>query len=92
MAEVGFDLGRNLDLGVPLVPDRTYIYFKFDAGLEMKVGATNDPNDTKAFSLSVPAGISLLEILDPLDPFYYISGGLVTPEKSSSGGQARQGA
>jgi uncharacterized protein (TIGR03437 family) len=84
MAEIGFDLGKNLDLGVPVAADRTYIYFKFDAGLEMKVGATNDPNDTKAFSISVPAGVSALELLDPLDPFYYISGGLVTPDSPSA--------
>ncbi len=82
VAEIGFDLGKNLDVGIPLVPDRTYLFFKFEAGLELQVGLTGDPTDTKAFSLGAQAGVSLVELLDPDDPFYYISGGVVTPESS----------
>ena len=55
------------------------------------MGANSDPNDTKAFTVKVPAGVSALEILDPDDPFYYISGGLVTP-KSSGAGKPASGA
>ncbi|HWB86886.1 MAG TPA: hypothetical protein VG675_22265 [Bryobacteraceae bacterium] len=48
LAEMGIDFGKNLKLGVPLLDDRIYTYFKFDAGLKMDVGSTSDAGDEKA--------------------------------------------
>ena len=84
MAEFGVDLGKNLDLGVPLNDDRRYAYFRFDSGFEMQIGATGDAADAKPLTLAIPAGASATLVIDPLDPFYYFSGGLLTPEKDES--------
>ncbi len=87
MAEVGYDLGANLkDLGVPLIDDRGYLFFKFDAGLAMHIGepppeGVEDAEDT-SFTISFPAGATCRIIVDPLDPMYYFSGGVTIPHKS----------
>lgn len=80
MAEFGMDFGRNIALGVPLQDDRTYFYFRFDAGFEMQLGVTGDAADPKPITLAIPAGVNALLLVDPLDPFFYFSGGIVTPE------------
>ncbi len=81
MAEVGMDFGRNLDLDSPLQDDRAYLFFNFDSGLEMSV-ATNSETDSKPLTLSIPSGAKAQMVLDPLDPFFFISGGVMTPEGS----------
>jgi hypothetical protein len=96
MAEVGMDFGKNLGrLDVPLNDDRSYLFFHFDAGFEMEVGATDDPDDTKAFTISVPVGASATLILDPQDPFFYFAGAITTPKTAKddkdSGESGKQG-
>jgi hypothetical protein len=87
VAELGYDLGSNVkDLGVPLIDDRGYLFFKFDAGLTMRVGKPlsedieeeNDPS----FTISFPAGAQSRIVVDPLDPMYYFAGGLTLPTRS----------
>lgn len=87
VADLGYDLGNNIqDLGVPLLEDRGYLFFKFDAGLTMRVGKPpsedlaeeNDPS----FTISFPAGASSRIVVDPLDPMYYFAGGVTLPTKS----------
>ncbi len=79
MAEVGMDFGRNLDLDTPLQDDRPYLFFNFDSGLEMSV-ATSSNTESKPLTLSIPFGAQAQMVLDPLDPFFFISGGVMTPE------------
>ncbi|MEP7362286.1 MAG: hypothetical protein ABI972_03455 [Acidobacteriota bacterium] len=94
MAEVGYDLGANLkDLGVPLIDDRGYIFFKFDAGLTMHFGTPppdnlEDEPDT-SFEISFPAGAAARILIDPLDPMFYFAGAITTPNsKKKKDGEA----
>lgn len=79
MAEVGMDFGRNLDLDTPLQDDRSYLFFNFDSGLEMSIAASSN-TESKPLTLSIPLGAQAQMVLDPLDPFFFISGGVMTPE------------
>jgi hypothetical protein len=87
MAEVGYDVGANLkDLGVPLIDSRGYLFFKFDAGLTLRVGKAPpedlaEEEDT-SFTISFPAGATARIVVDPLDPMYYFAGGVTTPNNS----------
>lgn len=87
MAEVGLDFGRNLDLDTPLQDDRAYLFFNFDSGLEMSV-ATSSETESKPLTLTIPAGAKAQMVLDPLDPFFFISGGLMTPEGADQDGDS----
>jgi hypothetical protein len=100
MAQVGLDLGRNLiaadsdfcldpaecqcegDYCLDATPvphgDRHYLYFDFDAGYEFQMGAVN---------LRSP-GAEGTFILDPLDPYFYITGELVAVKGVSAAGGA----
>lgn len=86
MAEVGYDRGANLrDLGVPLQDTRGYLFFRFDAGLTMRVGKAPpedlaEEEDT-SFTISFPAGATARIVVDPLDPMYYFAGGVSYPNK-----------
>jgi len=90
MAEVGYDLGSNLkDLGVPLQDARGYLFFKFDAGLTLRIGK-EPPEDLEeeedtSFTISFPAGATARIVVDPLDPMYYFAGGVTTPNKKPAG-------
>lgn len=92
MAELGYDLGANLkDLGVPLMDQRGYLFFKFDAGLTMRVGKA-PPEDLEeeedvSFTISFPAGASARIVVDPLDPMYYFAGSVTTPNKKKGEGE-----
>lgn len=91
LAEFGMDFGRNLDLGIPLNDDRTYFYFHFDTGFEMDVGMGGD---SKPFTVAIPAGLSAMLIVDPLDPFFYFTGGLQLPgqDGNTDGNESGDGA
>ncbi|MDX2267066.1 MAG: hypothetical protein NW208_03105 [Bryobacter sp.] len=85
LAEFGMDLGKNIEYQIPLQPERTYLYFKFDAGFAMEIGATGDEADTKPLTLAIPAGINALMLIDPTDPFFFVSGGVLLPEGMQKG-------
>ncbi len=80
MAEFGMDYGVNLELGIPLNDERNYLFFRFDSGFEMEVGATGDSEDTKPLTLEIPAGVKAMLVLDPADPFFFVSGEVLSPE------------
>ena len=66
MAELGLDYGRNLAyLAAPLLAERQYLFFNFDAGLEVDAGA---------LQFKAPGGVQTTFLLDPLDPFFYFRG------------------
>ncbi|MDH5446381.1 MAG: hypothetical protein OEY52_12580 [Gammaproteobacteria bacterium] len=68
MADVGLDYGVNLDeLEAPLKPNRQYLFFKFNAGFEASAGP---------ISFEAPGGKSITFVLDPLDPFFFLTGSL----------------
>ena len=96
MAEVGYDLGANIkDLEVPLLDNRGYLFFKFDAGLSMHVGqpppeGVENEEDT-SFTISFPAGATARIIVDPLDPMFYYSGAVTIPHKSKTAGKPADG-
>ena len=67
-AEIGLDYGVNLEhLEAPLQKDRRYLYFDFSAGLSASLGP---------ISMSA-GGASATVVLDPADPMFYVSGGLL---------------
>jgi hypothetical protein len=92
IAELGYDTGANItDAGVPLHADRGYLYFKFDAGLTLRIGKRpsediEEEEDT-SFTLQFPAGASSRIVVDPLDPFFYFAGAVATPNKSPKPGE-----
>lgn len=96
MAEVGYDLGANLrDLGVPLQDARGYLFFRFDAGLTLRVGKAPpedlaEEEDT-SLTISFPAGAMARMVVDPLDPMYYFSGGVTLPGKKPQPEEGEEG-
>lgn len=87
MAEVGYDRGSNLkDMGVPLMDDRGYLFFKFDAGLVMRVGKAPpedlEEEEDRSFTITFPAGATARILFDPLDPMFYYAGGVTLPNRS----------
>ena len=76
MVDVGLDLGDNLIptadggscedwcLDAPIRPERHYFFFKAQAGFEAEIAP---------ITFSTPGG-SLLMVLDPTDPFFYVNG------------------
>lgn len=87
-AELGLDQGRNLKLEVPLDAETSYLFFRFDAGLEMEIGGAKG---TKPLKLSVPPGIRATMVIDPNDPFYYIGGAIALGENKKSGAKKGEG-
>ncbi len=68
VADVGLDYGSNLaDLEAPLKDDRQYLFFMFSAGFEASVGP---------IGFEAPGGQSVTFVLDPQDPFFFLTGGL----------------
>jgi|GEM_PF-4947231 len=90
LAEVGMDFGRNLDLDTPLQDDRSYLFFSFDSGLEMSI-ATSSHTESKPLALAIPYGAKAQMVLDPLDPFFFISGGVMTPEGAGDNADNKDG-
>ncbi len=65
-AQVGFGYGRDLDhLDAPLVDERLYMYFDFDAGMSTSLG----PID-----FSIPQGAEATVVIDAADPSFYARG------------------
>ncbi len=68
IADVGLDYGSNLaDLEAPLKDDRQYLFFKFSAGFEASIGP---------IGFEAPGGQSVTFVLDPQDPFFFLTGSL----------------
>ncbi len=72
LAEVGLDVGGNLShLAAPLDPERRYLYFNVDSGMDLagKVAGTGASLD-----LSAPAGQALTLVIDTEEPLVYLAG------------------
>ena len=68
VADVGLDYGSNLaTLQAPLQDDRQYLFFHFNAGFEASAGP---------IGFQAPGGQSVTFVLDPQDPFFFLTGSL----------------
>jgi hypothetical protein len=71
-ADVGLDLGKNLpDVGVPLQPDRPYLFFNANSFLNVAGRTAGSPDD---FSLAFTPGQRLTLVVDTVDPVAYLNG------------------
>jgi len=76
MADLGLDLGVNLaSLDAPLVDDRKYLFFDFAAGYEASI---------QPITFSTPGG-TLTMVVDPSDPFFFISGSVEGLKRGKDG-------
>ncbi|MGB5610060.1 hypothetical protein [Eudoraea sp.] len=76
--EVGFFSGKflneNRNYEITLKDERSYFVFNIQANFELKVGANDNPDDTKAISIS-PGSAGLTLITDYTDPMFFFSVG-----------------
>ena len=98
-ADIGFFSGKylneNRNYEIVLKDDRSYFVFSIQANIELKIGANNDPNDTKPLSIS-PGSAGIALITDYTDPmfFFSIGGGIAGgdgEDNNSSGGDNNGG-
>lgn len=66
MSTVGIDLGANIDLGVPLLPNVQYLFFNFSGNFEASLGPVT-------FDAGGPDATLLF---NPYDPFVFVGGSL----------------
>lgn len=67
-ASVGLDVGANLkSLGAPLNDDRSYLFFRYHQGFSASVGPV---------SFAAPGGEDGTLVVDPSDPFVFMTGNL----------------
>ncbi len=81
MAAIGLEVGANIDLGVPLLPEVRYLFFNFSGSFEASLGPVS-------FDAGGP---SATLILDPFDPFLFVGGslgGLLPDDDGSSEAQS----
>lgn len=63
----------------PELPDPTYLFFHFETGIELDLmlaellGLNTDEGAHDPFQYGFPGDVSLTMILDPADPYFYIS-------------------
>jgi len=70
-ATIGYDLGKNLlaaGVVAPILEDRKYLVFDYEAGLSASAGP---------ISVAAPGGKAGTLVLDPQDPSFYLTGGLL---------------
>ncbi len=73
-ADLGLDLGKNLDFDAPLDPERSYLYLHVGSGFELEAGSEAEDGGDQHFRLVVPQGKQATLIIDPQEPFLYING------------------
>jgi len=76
-ADIGFFTGKflneNRDFEIQLVDDRSYFVFAISVGLELKLGANDDPDAQKPLSIEAPVGGHITFIADYTDPMFFFS-------------------
>lgn len=76
-ADIGFFTGKylneNRDFEIQLVEERSYFVFAISAGLELKLGANDDPDAQKPLSIEAPVGGHITFIADYTDPMFFFS-------------------
>jgi len=85
-AEFGVDIGARLqgEFGIGLIEKRQYLFFKLDAGFDLQTVAdaeADEDAEPQAFTMSSAPASGARLLLDPFDPFYYVSGSVITPKK-----------
>lgn len=85
-AEFGVDIGVRLqtEFGIGLIEKRQYLFFKLDAGFDIQSALDaeeDDPENPQSFEMSAGPNSNAKLLLDPFDPFYYVSGSVITPKK-----------
>lgn len=95
-AEFGVDTGANLqkEFGIGLAEKRQYLFFKLDAGFDLQ-SASDDSGaekaeDSQSFAMTAGPNSNAKLLLDPLDPFYYVSGSVITPKKKKQEGSEQK--
>jgi len=74
VAELGLDLGKNLEFDAPLDAERSYLYLQIGSGFELEAGSEAEDGGDQHFQLAVPQGKQATLIIDPQEPFIYING------------------
>ena len=79
-ADIGFFTGKflneNRDFEIQLVDERSYFVFAISVGIELRLGANDDPDAQKPLSIEAPIGGHITFIADYTDPmFFYSLGG-----------------
>jgi hypothetical protein len=74
VADIGLDLGKNLDVDAALDPDRSYLFLDVGPGFELATGSETENGREQPFRLVVPEGKQATLIIDPQEPFVYLSG------------------
>ncbi|MEO2052971.1 MAG: hypothetical protein ABGX00_14535 [Allomuricauda sp.] len=90
-ADIGFFTGKflneNRDFEIQLVDERSYFVFAISVGLELKLGANDDPDAYKPLSIEAPVGGHITFIADYTDPMFFFSlGGDALGGNDDSGG------
>jgi hypothetical protein len=77
MADVGLDLGENLDyLDLPLQAGRQYLVFRLGTGLDIAGQAPGPDGAAAPFELSLPGGQNATLVIDTVEPLVYIAGNI----------------
>ena len=74
VADIGLDLGKNLDVDADLDPDRSYLFLDVGSGFELGAGAEAEDGRDQQFRLVVPDGKQATLIIDTQEPFVYLDG------------------
>ena len=74
VADLGLDLGKNLDFDAPLDAERNYLYLQIGSGFELEAGSEAENGGDQHFRLVVPQGKRASLIIDPQEPFIYVNG------------------
>ncbi len=76
-ADIGLFTGKflngNRNFEIQLVDNRTYFVFAISVGIELKLGANDDPDAQKPLSIEAPVGGHIIFISDYTDPMFFFS-------------------
>jgi len=74
VADLGLDLGKNLDIDAPLDAERSYLYLQVGSDFELEAGSEAADGRDQHLRLIVPQGKQATLIIDPQEPFIYVNG------------------
>lgn len=74
VADIGLDLGKNLDVDADLDPERSYLFLNVGSGFELEAGPETEDGRDKQFRLVVPNGKQATLVIDTQESFVYLNG------------------